>query len=52
MDRNSIYCPKKATTIGRAELCFIFEAINAKIDDVLQRLGNEIWFGTRSQVWQ
>ena len=39
-------------TIGRAELCFIFEAINVQIDDVLERLGNENWVGTQSRVWQ
>ncbi|WP_333677383.1 hypothetical protein [Dyella sp.] len=38
--------------IGRAELYFIFEAINAKIDEVLERLGDENWFGTQSRTWQ
>ena len=37
-------------TIGRAELCFIFEAINLKIDDVLERLGNENWLGSAPKV--
>jgi hypothetical protein len=32
-------------TIGRAELYFIFQAINSQIDDVLERLGNENWLG-------
>ena len=41
-----------ALTMGRAELCFIFEAINAKIDDVLKRVGNENWLGTQSRAWQ
>lgn len=39
-------------TMGRAELCFIFETINAKIDDVVQRIGNENWMGARSRIWQ
>ncbi|HUB92110.1 MAG TPA: hypothetical protein VMA74_20470 [Dyella sp.] len=39
-------------TIGRAELYFIFEAINAKLDEVLARLGEENWLGTGSQRWQ
>lgn len=38
--------------IGRAELCFIFEAINAKIDDVVKRIGNENWLGAQSSAWQ
>jgi len=39
-------------TIGRAELYFIFEAINAKIDEVLQRLGDENWLGVPSSTCQ
>ncbi|GGA29174.1 XAC0095 family protein [Dyella nitratireducens] len=39
-------------TIGRAELYFIFEAINMKIDEVLERLGDENWLGEQSQLWQ
>jgi len=39
-------------TIGRAELYFIFQAINTQIDDVLDRLGNENWLGTRSRTRQ
>ena len=39
-------------TIGRAELYFIFEAINAKLDEVLSRLGDENWLGGQSQTWQ
>jgi len=39
-------------TIGRAELCFIFEAINTKLDEVLSRLGDENWLGGQSQTWQ
>jgi len=39
-------------TIGRAELYFIFEAINAKLDEVLSRLWEENWLGGQSQMWQ
>ena len=39
-------------TIGRAELYFIFEAINAKLDEVLSRLVDENWLGGQSQRWQ
>ena len=39
-------------TIGRAELYFIFEAINARLDEVLSRLGEENWLGGQSQMWQ
>ncbi|GLQ91535.1 XAC0095 family protein [Dyella acidisoli] len=39
-------------TIGRAELYFIFEAINTKIDEVLARLGDENWLGLQRQTWQ
>ena len=39
-------------TIGRAELYFIFEAINAKLDEVLQRLDNENWLDAQSPTWQ
>jgi hypothetical protein len=39
-------------TIGRAELYFIFEAINVKLDEVLSRLGDENWLGGHSQTWQ
>ncbi|HUB91053.1 MAG TPA: hypothetical protein VMA74_15120 [Dyella sp.] len=39
-------------TIGRAELYFIFEAINAKLDEVLEKLGDENWLGTGSHMWQ
>ena len=39
-------------TIGRAELYFIFEAINAKLDEVLSRLGDENWLGAGSHTWQ
>lgn len=39
-------------TIGRAELCFIFEAINAKVDDVVKRIDSGNWLGTQSQTWQ
>ena len=39
-------------TIGRAELYFIFEAINARIDEVLQRLGDENWLGVPSSTCQ
>ncbi|GGA33777.1 XAC0095 family protein [Dyella nitratireducens] len=39
-------------TIGRAELYFIFEAINMKIDEVLERLGDENWLGVQSQTEQ
>ena len=39
-------------TIGRAELYFIFEAINAKIDEVFAQLGDEHWLGNQSQMWQ
>jgi len=39
-------------TIGRAELYFIFEAINAKVGEVLQQLGNENWLGVQSPTWQ
>ena len=39
-------------TIGRAELYFIFEAINAKLDEVLEKLGDENWQGTGSRTWQ
>jgi len=39
-------------TIGRAELYFIFEAINAKLDEVLSRLGDENWLGGQSQTWE
>jgi hypothetical protein len=38
-------------TIGRAELCFIFQAINAQIGDVLERFGSENWLGTQSCGW-
>ena len=39
-------------TIGRAELYFIFEAINIKLDEVLEQLGNENWLGTGGDAWQ
>jgi hypothetical protein len=39
-------------TIGRAELYFIFEAINAKIEAVLARLGDENGLGTGGHTWQ
>jgi len=39
-------------TIGRAELYFIFEAINAKLDEVLSRLGDENWLWGQNQMWQ
>ncbi|WP_333676576.1 hypothetical protein [Dyella sp.] len=39
-------------TIGRAELYFIFQAINTQIDDVLDRLGNENWLGAQSHTRQ
>jgi hypothetical protein len=38
--------------IGRAELYFIFQAINMQLDDVLERLGNENWLGVTSHVLQ
>jgi hypothetical protein len=41
-----------ALTIGRAELCFIFEAINTRIDDVLRRVDDENWVGTQKHAWQ
>lgn len=39
-------------TIGRSELYFIFQAINAQIDGVLERLGNENWLFNQNRVWQ
>jgi hypothetical protein len=39
-------------TIGRAELHFIFQAIHAEIEDVLERLGNENWLGAECLTWQ
>ncbi|GGA39307.1 XAC0095 family protein [Dyella nitratireducens] len=39
-------------TIGRAELYFIFEAINMKLDEVLEPLGDENWLGAQNQAWQ
>jgi hypothetical protein len=41
-----------ALTLGRAELCFIFEAINTRIDDVLKRVGDENWIGAQEITWQ
>jgi hypothetical protein len=38
--------------IGRAELYFIFQAINTQLDDVLEKLGNENWLGHESRTWQ
>ena len=38
--------------IGRAELYFIFQAINTQIDDVLERLGNENWLGSENRALQ
>jgi len=38
-------------TISRAELYFIFEAIHAQIDEVLERLGDENWIGPQSVRW-
>ncbi|GGA39947.1 XAC0095 family protein [Dyella nitratireducens] len=39
-------------TIGRAELFFIFQAVNVQLDDVLDGLGNENWLGVRSKPLQ
>jgi len=39
-------------TLGRAELCFVFEAINARIDEVLRRVSDENWIGERGHTWQ
>jgi len=39
-------------TIGRAELYFIFEAINARLDEVLERLSDENWMAAGSRAWQ
>ena len=39
-------------TIGRAELYFIFQSINAQIDEVLERLEGENWMGTQGIRWQ
>jgi len=39
-------------TIGRAELYFIFEAINIKLDEVLEQLGEENWLGDQNPMWQ
>lgn len=39
-------------TIGRAELFFIFQAINTQVDDVLDCLGNGNWLGTERPTWQ
>jgi hypothetical protein len=38
--------------IGRAELYFIFQVINAQIDGVLERLGNENWLFSQNRAWQ
>lgn len=38
-------------SISRIELCFIFETINARINEVVERLGNENWLGTQRQTW-
>lgn len=38
--------------IGRAELYFIFQAINAQIGEVLERLGSENWLRTQNRTWQ
>ena len=38
--------------IGRAELYFIFQAINIQIDEVLERLGNENWIGDQGCTWR
>jgi hypothetical protein len=39
-------------TIGRAELYFIFQSINAQIDEVLERLEGENWMGVQDRRWQ
>ena len=39
-------------TIGRAELYFIFEAINARLDEVLERLSDENWMAAGSRARQ
>jgi hypothetical protein len=41
-----------ALVLGRAELSFVFEAINGRIDDVLNRLSEENGIGSRRPVWQ
>ncbi|HKT30566.1 XAC0095 family protein [Dyella sp.] len=38
--------------LGRAELSFVFEAINSRIDDVLNRLAEENGIGSNRPVWQ
>lgn len=38
--------------LGRAELGFVFDAINVRIDDVLNRLGQENGIGAHRPVWQ
>jgi hypothetical protein len=39
-------------TIGRAELYFIFQAVNTQIEGVLERLGNENWLGSERHTRQ
>ncbi|GGA31437.1 XAC0095 family protein [Dyella nitratireducens] len=39
-------------TMGRAELFFIFQAVNIQLDDVLDGVGNENWLGDSSPTWQ
>jgi len=39
-------------TIGRAELYFIFQAVNTQIEGVLERLGNENWLGIERHTRQ
>jgi hypothetical protein len=39
-------------TIGRAEICFVFEEISAQIGAALERLGKENWMENQSRVWQ
>jgi diacylglycerol kinase len=41
-----------ALMLGRAELSFVFEAINSRIDDVLNRLSRENDIGSHRPVWQ
>lgn len=38
--------------LGRAELSFIFDAINIRIDDVLNRLAEENGIDSHHTVWQ
>lgn len=38
--------------MGRAELYFIFQAINTQVGQVLECIGNENWLRTQNRTWQ